>query len=500
LGSSTPTPWQDDLAPRLIEAALDAIVSIDASGRVVQFNPAAEAMFGYAGDEAIGQPLADLIIPPDLQAAHWARLLRIATGEEAASLDRRIETRARRRNGQELSVELAMTRTGDSPLLLTYFLRDLSPLKAAERRQDDMQRVLATGEALAQLGSWELDLRTGATVWSDEMYRILGFEPQAVAPSIEQLLDRVHPADRARRRAALLSIREDPDAVPPRGFTAEYRIVRTDGAERTVRTFGMMVRDEQDRPACWVGWGQDVTDWLVIERDLHARDAVSEALREWESGGQGVVGLLRRFGTALDFSVGSLWTPTHDRSRLICRAFWSAEDVDAADFELATRSRSFRPGEGFPGRVWESGQPVISDDVSADPNFTRRAAASSLGLRAGLAFPAMGEASPVAVLSFYGFEERGASKRLVRTLTGIGRELGEFLLRRRAELEPRRLSDRELDVLRLAAEGNTGPEIAQKLRISPATVKSHFRSIYEKFGVGDRAGAVAHGMRIGLIR
>ena len=88
----------------------------------------------------------------------------------------------------------------------------------------------------------------------------------------------------------------------------------------------------------------------------------------------------------------------------------------------------------------------------------------------------------------------------MRTLTGIGRELGRFLERRRADLVPRRISKRELDVLRLAAEGNTGPRIAEQLVLSPATVKTHFENIYDKLGVSDRAGAVAHAMRIGLIR
>jgi two-component system, NarL family, nitrate/nitrite response regulator NarL len=70
---------------------------------------------------------------------------------------------------------------------------------------------------------------------------------------------------------------------------------------------------------------------------------------------------------------------------------------------------------------------------------------------------------------------------------------------RGAALEERRLSPRELDVLRLAAEGNTAPEIAERLVISPATVKTHFENIYEKLGVTDKAAAVAYALRVGLI-
>jgi DNA-binding CsgD family transcriptional regulator len=61
------------------------------------------------------------------------------------------------------------------------------------------------------------------------------------------------------------------------------------------------------------------------------------------------------------------------------------------------------------------------------------------------------------------------------------------------------LTRRELEILRLAAEGHTGPIIAERLVISPATVKTHFRNIYVKLAASGRAGAVAKGMRLGLI-
>ena len=105
----------------------------------------------------------------------------------------------------------------------------------------------------------------------------------------------------------------------------------------------------------------------------------------------------------------------------------------------------------------------------------------------------------VAVLSFYSFERRVPSAELVRTLTAIGRELGRFLSGRRTELGPRPLSERQLEVLRLAAEGISGPRIAEQLFLSPNTVRTHFDHIYEKLGVGDRAAAVALALRTGLI-
>jgi ATP/maltotriose-dependent transcriptional regulator MalT len=61
------------------------------------------------------------------------------------------------------------------------------------------------------------------------------------------------------------------------------------------------------------------------------------------------------------------------------------------------------------------------------------------------------------------------------------------------------LTPRELEVLSLAADGSSGPEIAPQLVVSPTTVRTHFQHIYTKLDVGDRAAAVAKAMRLGLI-
>src|SRR5688572_14512015 len=100
------TALSSDWAVRAVDAALDAIVTVDHVGAVVQFNPAAERLFGYRREDVIGLPLADLIIPPDQRADHWAGLLRVVAGGEPRILDRRITRTALHRDGHALPVEL----------------------------------------------------------------------------------------------------------------------------------------------------------------------------------------------------------------------------------------------------------------------------------------------------------------------------------------------------------------------------------------------------------
>jgi DNA-binding NarL/FixJ family response regulator len=88
----------------------------------------------------------------------------------------------------------------------------------------------------------------------------------------------------------------------------------------------------------------------------------------------------------------------------------------------------------------------------------------------------------------------------MRSLLGMGYEIGHFLTRRRGELATPVLTPRELQVLQFSATGYARREIAKEIELSEATVKTHFEHIYRKLGVPDRASAVAEALRQGLIR
>nr|MBK7064000.1 PAS domain S-box protein [Deltaproteobacteria bacterium] len=117
-------------------AALDPIIVMDEAGRVREFNPAAEQVFGYSRAAAMGRMLAELIIPERFREAHRAGLARyLATGQPTI-LGRRVTLTAQRSDGTELPVELAIAMvTGSAGTLFAGYIRDLSEQKRAEERQ-----------------------------------------------------------------------------------------------------------------------------------------------------------------------------------------------------------------------------------------------------------------------------------------------------------------------------------------------------------------------------
>ncbi len=122
----------------VLEAALDAIITMDHHGKIVEFNPAAERIFGFSRTDAVGHEMASLIIPEPLREAHRKGLAHFLATGEGPILGKRIEVMALRADGSEVPIELAISAiaVGDEPLFTAY-LRDLTE----QRRTQEIMRL-----------------------------------------------------------------------------------------------------------------------------------------------------------------------------------------------------------------------------------------------------------------------------------------------------------------------------------------------------------------------
>jgi PAS domain S-box-containing protein len=143
-------------------------------------------------------------------------------------------------------------------------------------RTADLRRseaYLVNGQELSHVGSWSRRVSTGEGYWSDETYRIFGFDPRSPAPGLEQMRQLLHPDDRDpfdQAMAAAMSER--------RGFELDFRITRPDGSIRFVHSKGQPVLDDAGAAVEVMGVVMDVTDRKRAERALRrARERTLEA-------------------------------------------------------------------------------------------------------------------------------------------------------------------------------------------------------------------------------
>jgi diguanylate cyclase (GGDEF)-like protein/PAS domain S-box-containing protein len=119
----------------ILTNAPDAFISIDEEGRIDEWNRQAELTFGWQRDEVLGQLLADLLIPPDMRAAHNAGMKHFVRTGQGAVINNRLEVNALHRDGHEIPVQLsiAAVKNGDT-YVANAFLHDISGRRAAQQR------------------------------------------------------------------------------------------------------------------------------------------------------------------------------------------------------------------------------------------------------------------------------------------------------------------------------------------------------------------------------
>jgi PAS domain S-box-containing protein len=136
---------------RILEHAHNAVIAMDEAGRVTYWNPAAERTFGFGRDEAVGQPVAELIVPDRLREAHSSGLRRFLADGRGRILDRRVELAAVRRDGVEIPIEMTISALRDGEAwTFTAFVQDISERRRSERererRLEELRRALTGTE------------------------------------------------------------------------------------------------------------------------------------------------------------------------------------------------------------------------------------------------------------------------------------------------------------------------------------------------------------------
>ena len=238
----------------MLDSALDCIVTIDHEGRITEFNPAAERTFGYRRDEVLGQPLADVIIPPSLREDHRRGFARYLATGEARVVGQRIEITAVRADGSEFPVELAITRIPlDGPPCFTGYLRDITDRQQSEEELRRSEALLAEAQHLSSTMSFWWRVATDEITWSKQGYRMYGLD-EVVPLTFESIFSRIHPEDRSLVQEMMEGARGDGE-----DFAFEHRLQMPDGSIKHLHVFAHATRD-QDGQLEFIGSVQDVTE------------------------------------------------------------------------------------------------------------------------------------------------------------------------------------------------------------------------------------------------
>ncbi|MFC2084202.1 PAS domain S-box protein [Bacteroidota bacterium] len=324
----------------LFESAPDAYYLSDLKGNIVDGNKAAEDLVGYKRKELIGENFFKSRLMPKKNLPEAAILMsKSISGEPAGP----IEFTLINKNKTEIPVEVRTI-----PVQLrneTYILgigRDISERKKAEEKLHEKNEMLVMAQEIAAVGNWGWNIVTNEVFCSDQLYKIIGLNPDDEKISIELFLSLTHPDDlpleREASKAAL--------TTPGKFYDIEHRIIRPDGDILFVHSRGKVTKwGDNGNPMYMMGTTQDVTKRRRAEENLREREEQYRHLIEE------IPGIVYRFSN----KKGTLYTSQHvkdilgvDLEYLLENPFyWNNSVVDDDKERVSQIVKEFAEGKHF---------------------------------------------------------------------------------------------------------------------------------------------------------
>jgi PAS domain S-box-containing protein len=220
--------------------------------------------------------------------------------------------------------------------------------------------------------------------------------------------------------------------VKTQGYVRDFESKRLTKSGKIRVVLISMELIELEGQACLLTAAKDITEHKRAERQKVVQYAVTRVLADSASLVAAAPELLRVVGESLNWDRGEFWSVDHEANLIRCIETWHAPTLAASQFSNASRGIVFRPGEGLPGQIWESGESAWIPDI-ADSSFSRDLVAGVAELRSAFGFPILIEGQSLGVILFFSREILQLDEDLVSMLTSISSQIGQFTERKQAQ-------------------------------------------------------------------
>ena len=488
-----PTGTLEALSRTFLDSALDSIITMDATGRVLEFNPASERVFGFARSEAVGKELAELIIPPRLRERHRQGLAHYLKTGEGPLIGKLIEVEALRRDGSDILVALAInaTQVNGSPIFTAY-LRDITERKRAEETNRHLAAIIeCSGDAIISKNLDEL-----VTSWNKGAERLFGYNADEIIG--KPILVLVRPDRHDEELGIIERLRQ---GTPLLRYETVY--LRKDGSTLDVSLAVSPIKDETGNIIGASKIARDITERVRTERRRTTQYAVTNLLAASWTLAEVATELLEAMASSGDWAFAAIWTYDEAARGLRCRNVWHEASERVKKFSDLSLVITLPEGQGLPGRVWNSKKPTWVYDVTRDLNFPRAPYAAAADLRGGFAFPLFFHGKIDGIMELFSHNAVEPDEDLLQMVEALGSQIGLFIERGRIVQELQRekenageastVKDRFLGRLsdklrapltpvlswagRIAEQSDLRPEVQQGLKMVRGNVELEMRLI-----------------------
>ncbi len=258
----------------LFDAAVEAKLLVDDTGRIVLVNPAAQLLFGYS-EEELNEITVEMLIPARYREQHQHYRALFLNNPDKRAMGNGKALAALHRDGTEMILDISLSpiKTQKQLYILIAFIITDQRLKAEKALRASEERLRLAKQA-ASLGIFDCDCENKIIYWDEQMRRLWGEESND-SVTYNEFLSMIHPEDRAARKAAYNH------AIEPTGngeFSAEFRVIHPiSGIEHWISTIGR-VHFEAGHAKRLVGVAQDITEKKNLQKKLQDQRNEIESL------------------------------------------------------------------------------------------------------------------------------------------------------------------------------------------------------------------------------
>ena len=245
------------------EAMNEAMGFANADGVLTYVNPRFCEMLAVKTEDVVGRKFVDLLDP--VNRDHWLKQQEMRRQGIATTYELKLERKDGKGGGEIYCVASGGPLWDEDGRFSGSIgvLTDITDRRSAEEKLKKSEMLMDESQRLAHVGSWELNLATRETIWSDETFRICGLKPQPVPPSFDAFIEKLHPEDRPEVR------RHFRETLLTRKFKdLEFRIVRPDGSLRWIHATGTVIENDSGSPVRMIGAIQDISRRRSREDEL----------------------------------------------------------------------------------------------------------------------------------------------------------------------------------------------------------------------------------------
>lgn len=266
------------------ETALDAIITIDAQGHIIAYNPAAETLFGYSRDEVLEQNVA-ILMPESHAVLHngylQQRLQQPATKRQSPAIGHSRNLEGQHKDGHTFPIRLSLNEmTINGQYQYTAIIQDISELKAIEKTLRDSEQRLRFSQGFAGIGTWDWNIQDDELYWTEQIPPLFGYPQGELETSYENFLAAVHVDDRLLVEDAITACLER--NIP---YDIEHRVVWPDGSVHWLHEQGDVIRDDQGNSIRMLGIVNDITEAKQTQVALYESEArfrdIAESMSDW---------------------------------------------------------------------------------------------------------------------------------------------------------------------------------------------------------------------------